>query len=199
VGESTVFVRSHAQVTALAHDVPYETGIRLKEAPATQDPSTLFIRRAPQQGHAPHAPQSQPQLSPTVGGYSYQQPLSSGIMGQQPLSSGMMGACVMTGSGIASGTLLARTAPPASAPPQAPSNLPPSAPAPPQYPGVQHIMSSSAQDVVGEPNIYIRHAPQQVKEAPPRALAATNLIPLKLPGHCEGMPLFLEQVRLLFY
>ncbi len=191
VGDSTVYVRSHAQPTVLVHDASYETGIRLKEvAPAaSQDPAALYIRRAPQPGHAPHAAKGQPHLYPTGDvGYSRQQPKSSGTM-----SSG-----VVTSAGVASGSLVARTASPASAPPQAPGALqPPSAPAPSLFPGAQHVMSASAQDIVGESTIYIRHAPQQLKEAPPRAVAPTNLIPLKLPGHCEGMPLFLEQVRFL--
>jgi hypothetical protein len=108
----------------------------------------------------------------------------------------MMSAGVLTSSGVASGSLVARTGSSTVAPPQVSTVLQPPT-APPQFPGAQHIMSASAQDIVGESTIYIRHAPQQLKEAPQRAVAPTNLIPLKLPGHCEGMPSFLEQVKLL--
>ncbi len=192
VGDSTVYVRSHPQSSTMVPETTYETGIRLKEvAPASgQDAATLYIRRAPQQGHAPQTAQSQ-LLVHAAGdaGYSRQQPSSTGVM-----SHGMM-----ISPGVANGSLVvARTpqAPPASAPPQAPAALhPPSAPVPSQFAGAQHIMSASAQDIVGESTIYIRHAPQQVTEAPSRAAAPAKLVPLKLPGHCEGMPIFIEQVR----
>jgi hypothetical protein len=113
-----------------------------------------------------------------------------GYSRQQPMSSGMI-----IGPGVANGSLVPRSppAPPASAPPQA---IPALASAAPLFSGPQHIMSASAQNKVGESAIYIRHAPQQVAEAPSRVVAPTNLVSIKLPGHCEGMPVFLEQVRI---